>query len=182
MLQGQRVGGERAELHHATRAVGVGPTHREDAQALLTAGSAAITHSEPCVSHKWFFSSVASACAGLLCVIAIVTCTVVQHWGSPERLCVDPHYGGSRCSPGLLPLRFLCVSATPPAVFQVKAFLPGAVSLFGGGRLVLSWGVGTRVHTPAQQLPEPTRSVKHQRVGSAPRPSHLVMDGSSMGH
>uniref|UniRef100_A0A671DJH8 Uncharacterized protein n=1 Tax=Rhinolophus ferrumequinum TaxID=59479 RepID=A0A671DJH8_RHIFE len=93
-----------------------------------------------CVSHKWFFSSVASACAGLLGIIAIVTCTVVQHWGSPERLCVDPHYGaiGSQGT-WLLFLPFVLLRMKTPVVLSIKVsvLLLAIISLVVLGHLLI---------------------------------------------
>lgn len=54
------------------------------------------------LSHRYFFSSVVSALAGLLCMFAILSYLFVQFLVDPMQLRTDPHFAGS-----LLPaLRF----------------------------------------------------------------------------
>lgn len=78
---------------------------------------------------------------------------------------------------GLLPLGFPCLSCTP-GVFQIKAFL------WRQSAFLWTWGAWCSLRPKDQSphvSPEPPGSVRHQRVGSAPQSSNLVMDGNSVG-
>ncbi|XP_019489348.1 PREDICTED: probable palmitoyltransferase ZDHHC11, partial [Hipposideros armiger] len=91
-------------------------------------------------NYWWFFTSVASAFTGVLCVIVIAMYIFIQHWVNPGGLRVDPHYGtiGSQGT-WLLFLPFFPVRTKTPVVLSIEVFvlLLAIVSLMVLGHLFI---------------------------------------------
>lgn len=75
----------------------------------------AVASSEPCLlSHRWFFSTVASAALCVLSFIAIMIFIFVEFLVNPAVLRTDPQYESTCCCFLLgFPSGFSCVLASP---------------------------------------------------------------------
>uniref|UniRef100_A0A8D0PFE6 Palmitoyltransferase n=1 Tax=Sus scrofa TaxID=9823 RepID=A0A8D0PFE6_PIG len=70
-------------------------------------------------NYRYFFSSVVSALAGLLCMFAILSYLFVQFLVDPMQLRTDPHFAGISRDTWLLFLPFLPVRAKAPVLLLI---------------------------------------------------------------
>ncbi|XP_047635277.1 uncharacterized protein LOC125126183 isoform X2 [Phacochoerus africanus] len=70
-------------------------------------------------NYRYFFSSVVSALAGLLCMFAILSYLFVQFLVDPMQLRTDPHFAGLSRDTWLLFLPFLPVRAKAPVLLLI---------------------------------------------------------------
>ncbi|XP_058419499.1 probable palmitoyltransferase ZDHHC11B [Diceros bicornis minor] len=75
-------------------------------------------------NYWFFFGSVASALAGLLCLLVILLYVFIQYCTNPEELRTDPHYRGiSEKNTWLLFLPLLPVKTKTPVVLGIGVFV-----------------------------------------------------------
>ena len=154
--------------------------------------SPALSHA--CPPPRWFFSSVVSALAWLVCVVSIILYIFIQLQVEPCVLHMDPSCGGACCC--LLvcfPLDFSGVLVSPSICLLSQSLHSSVVAQLSSGWMRAAGcrirrvprgstpSQGPHVHTSAQQLPKyPGGRFKVQRCQASESASHLVMDGSRM--